>query len=59
MKDETDRRSSIRKFEDEMAAIIDGAPNDLTIAEMIGVIEIQLHVLKCRFYPGRPKPDQI
>lgn len=50
MKDESDKRSSVVKFEDEIKAAIDNNP-DLTIAEMVGVLELSTHVLKCQFYP--------
>lgn len=56
MKDESDRRSEVVKFEDEIIAVIDGSPT-LTIAEMVGVLELQLHVLKCRFYPPASKTE--
>lgn len=51
MKDESDKRSEVVKFEDSITVAIDSASEDLTIAEMVGVLELSLHVLKCRFYP--------
>lgn len=56
MKDESDKRSANRKFDDEISAVIDGVDPSLTIAEMVGILELQLHVLKCRFYPGKQPP---
>lgn len=42
-------KSACQKFEDEITAAIDGADDDLTLAEMVGVLELQLHILKNRF----------
>lgn len=57
MKDESDKRSDARKFDDDLSALIDAAPSGITIAELVGILELQIHTLKCRFYPGKPKPD--
>ena len=57
MKNESDKRSELVKFEDEITAAIDAAAGSLTIAETIGVLELAVHVLKCRFYPPKPKPE--
>lgn len=48
MKDESDSRTDFRKFDDAITDLIDGAPNTITIAEMVGALELQLHVLKNR-----------
>lgn len=56
MKDESDKRSAARRFDDEISAVIDNVDEGLTIAEMVGILELQVHVLKCRFYPGKPPP---
>ena len=56
MKDESDKRSEVVKFEDDTVSVIDGHTN-LSISEMVGALELQLHVLKCRFYPPRTKSD--
>lgn len=57
MKDESDNRSDFIKFDDALSALIDGA-DTLTIAEVVGVIELQLHVLKCRFHAGSVPPPK-
>lgn len=53
-----DNRTPIRRFEDEVVALIDGADSELTIAEMLGVLELQAHILKMRFYPGVKKMEE-
>ena len=58
MKDETDNRSDCVKFEDDLAALID-AQGKLTISEIVGVLELQSHVLKCRYYPPKIRPQDI
>lgn len=46
-----------REFEDDVTALIDGASNELTCAEMVGILELQLHILKTRMtLPLAPKP---
>lgn len=48
MKPNEDDKSPADKFDDEVTALIDGASEDLTCAEMGGVLELQLHILKNR-----------
>lgn len=52
-----DDRSPLIRFEDEVTHLIDHADGQLTISEMVGVLELQLHVLKCRFYPGTKREE--
>lgn len=54
MKNESDKRSEVVKFEDAITDAIDDA-TDLSIAEAVGVLELSIHVLKCRYYPPVPK----
>jgi hypothetical protein len=42
----------LRRFDYEVAAVIDQADKSLTISEMVGCLELHLHILKCRFYPA-------
>lgn len=48
MKDELDQRTPFRRFDDEVAKLIDSAPAEMTVAELVGCLELQLHVLKNR-----------
>lgn len=51
--------SPSRKFEDEVTKLIDDASDDLTVAEMIGVLEIQMFVLKHRMLIPKLHLDDI
>jgi hypothetical protein len=49
MKDESaDPRSPLRKFDDAISECIDSVDSSLTVAEVVGTLELQLHVLKNR-----------
>lgn len=49
--------SPIQKFDNEVTALIDGADASLSLAETIGVLELQIHVLKNRMtLPNYDKP---
>lgn len=38
----------VGRFDDEVTALLDGASNELTLAEMVGVLGLQVHILKNR-----------
>lgn len=48
-------KTPCQQFEDEVTALIDGADDDLTLAEMVGILELQLHILKNRMTLPRNK----
>lgn len=50
MKDDTDKRSELVRFEDAITQAIEAAPA-LTVSEVVGCLELSLHVYKCRYYP--------
>lgn len=58
MKNESDDRSEFRKFDDAITELIDGAPDELTVAEMVGALELQIHVLKNRCMGYRQSPPE-
>lgn len=49
-------KSACQQFEDDLTALIDGAPDELTLCEMVGILELQSHILKNRFTLPRAKP---
>lgn len=49
MKDELDKRSAIQKFDDNLADLINTVEPGVTICEIVGCIELQLHILKNRY----------
>lgn len=53
-----DERPAVIRFGDELAECIDGAPDDLTLSEMIGEMELQLHCLKNRFMGYKQAPKE-
>lgn len=48
MKDEFKHPLTLKEFDDEFAALIDRASDDLTVAELVDSIEMQLFILKMR-----------
>ena len=45
---ESDKRTPFEKFDDDVTELIDAARDELTVAEMVGCLELQIHVLKNR-----------
>lgn len=52
-----DEESPLSKWDDDITALIESASNELTVAEMVGALELQIHVLKNRAmgYVQKPK----
>lgn len=48
MKFNQDEGTPIQLFEKEVVALIDSASDELTLCEMVGVLELNLHILKNR-----------
>lgn len=46
-----------QEFEDDLTHLIDTADDRLTLCEMVGIMELQLHILKNRFTLPSPKKD--
>jgi hypothetical protein len=49
-------KSACQQFEDTITEAIDSVPDELTLCEMIGILELQLHILKNRF--TKPKSNE-
>lgn len=41
-------KTPIERFDDAITELLDGASGEMTIAEMVGTLELQLHILKNR-----------
>jgi hypothetical protein len=50
-------KMTLNDFDDAFAELLDTASDDLTIAELTGALELQLHIMKNRFtgYKQAPK----
>lgn len=48
MIDNTDNRTPYERFCDSVTEVIDGADDSLTVSQVVGCLELQLHVYKNR-----------
>lgn len=51
-----EEKSPIREFDDRITELIDGAGDELTLAEVVGTLELQLHILKNRMTGYKQTP---
>jgi hypothetical protein len=51
-----DDESPLSKFNDQIVILLDGASDELTLAEMVGALELQLHILKNRMTGYKQSP---
>jgi hypothetical protein len=53
-------KPALNEFADDLTHLLDNVSGELTLCEMIGELELQIHVLKNRFmgYKQAPKGDE-